>query len=273
MTDPTLPPLPSLPALPPLPAMGPVTRRVPPAGARREWQDAEVVAVRDETAHARTVRLHLPPGAETHVPGQHYVVRMPREDGSWAQRSYSAASAPDGPAERAAGPHVELTVERIDDGELSPALHGVTVGDRLSVRGPFGGWFVWRGDVPALLVGGGSGVVPLAAMLRHRRRGGLATPLHLVVSVRGPQDLFYADELAGAPEVTVVHTRVATPGSARPPGHLSAADLRPVLASFADGGPTCYVCGSTGFAEHAGQLLVELGVPSGDVRVERFGPS
>jgi ferredoxin-NADP reductase len=258
-----------LPTLPALPTLGPVTRRVPPAGARRAWQTAEVVQVRDETAQARTLRLRLPPGSETHVPGQHYVVRTPRDDGSWAQRSYSAASAPDR-GEPADGPHVELTVERLADGELSPMLHALTVGASVSLRGPFGGWFLWRGDTPALLVGGGSGVVPLMAMYRYRREGSTAAPLHLVVSVRTPADLFYRDELlADGAGVTVVHTRVAPDGDPRPPGRLDAATLEPLLRP----GATCFVCGSTGFAEHASRLLVDLGVPATDVRVERFGPS
>ena len=274
MTDDDLPPLPSLPDLPPLPSLGPVVRRVPPTGARRVWQTAVVVDVRSETAQARTVRLRLPPGSETHVPGQHWVVRVPRDDGSWAQRSYSAASAPDR-QHATRGPEIELTVELIEDGELSPVLHALDVGSTVTLRGPFGGWFLWRGDTPALLVGGGSGVVPLMAMYRSWRRArsssGGPPPLRLVVSVRTPADLYYRDELladdTGA--VTVVHTRAAPEGDPRPAGRLDAATLRPLLLP----GATCYVCGSTGFAEHASRLLVELGVPATDVRVERVGPS
>ena len=264
--------------LPPLPTLGPVVRRVPPAGARREWQTAEVVEVREETARARTLRLRLPAGAERHVPGQHYVVRVPRDDGSWAQRSYSVASAPELPGSAASpgspgdrAPHIELTVERLEDGELSPVLHALAVGSPVELRGPFGGWFLWRGDTPALLVGGGSGVVPLIAMFRYWRANGRGVPLHLAVSVRTPDDLFYRDELLaeGPPTVTVVHTRQAPDGDPRPPGRLDAATLEPLLVP----GATCFVCGSTGFAEHASRLLVDLGVPAGDVRVERFGPS
>ena len=264
MTDP-------LAGLPPLPTLGPVTRRVPPAGARREWWTARVAAVRDETPHARTLTLALPPGAERHVPGQHYVVRIPRDDGSWAQRSYSAASAP--APQATPDPAFELTVERLDGGEVSPVLHTLEVGARVDGRGPFGGWFLWRGDTPALLVGGGSGLVPLMAMYRYWLATERLAPLRLVVSVRTPQDLYYRDELlrtsAATGAVTVVHTRVAPAGAARRPGHLDAATLGPLLVP----GATCFVCGSTGFAEHAGQLLVDLGVPAGDVRVERFGPS
>ena len=264
-----LPPLPTdLPTdLPPLPTLGPVTRRPPSTGARRAWEPAVVLDVRAETPTARTLRLGLPAGAQGHVPGQHYVVRVPGPDGAPAQRSYSVASAP-----RAPGPdglrEIELTIERLDGGAVSPYLHDVVqVGDRLEVRGPFGGWFIWSGDTPVLLVGGGSGVVPLMAMVRHWRLGGRRMPLHLVLSVRTPQEVYYRDELG--PETTVVHTRLAPPGDPRPAGRLAAADLQPLLVP----GATCYVCGSAGFAEHASQLLVTCGVDRGLVRVERFGPS
>jgi len=223
--------------LPPLPALGPVSRQAPPGGAPRRWLPGVVVEVRAETRHARTLRLELPAGSPAHVPGQHYVVRLRRDDGSWAQRSYSVASAPERGDRNSPGRprQIELTVERLDDGELSPYLHEVSPGDVLQVRGPFGGWFIWRGEGPALLIGGGSGVVPLMSMQRYWRSGGRRQPLRMVVSVR----------------------------------RLDAATLRPLLLP----GATCYVCGSAGFAEHASTLLVELGVPAGDVRVERFGPS
>ena len=270
MTGTDLPPLPSLGGLPPLPTLGPVSRRPPPAGARRAWQQARVVALHDETDRARTFRLEVPQG-ESHVPGQHYVVRVTADDGSSASRSYSIASAPE-PGHRTGTPtQVELSVERIADGSVSPYLHDeVRVGDQVEVRGPFGGWFVWRGDTPALLVGGGSGVVPLASMLRHWRLGGQRVPLQLAVSVREPADLFYAGEYG--PETTIVYTRQAPPGYPRPPGRLDAATLAPLVAA-AGAGATAYVCGSAGFAEAASQLLVELGVDAGMVRVERFGPS
>ena len=287
--------LPSLPALPPLPTIGgPVLRRLPPGGARREWQRGEVVEVRRETATAHTLRLWLPDG-HPHVPGQHYVVRVTAEDGSQASRSYSVASAPEIPAAPAipaapeifAGPeppsaagggrdrkgtHIELTVERLEDGAVSPYLHDeVGVGDEVELRGPFGGWFVWRGDTPVLLVGGGSGVVPLMAMLRHWRLRVETVPLAMVVSVRSPGDLFYAGEYG--PETTVVYTRVAPAGAERAPGRLDAAVLAPLVERLAPAGAVGYVCGSAGFAEHASQLLVDVGFDAGAVRVERFGPS
>ena len=139
-------------------------------------------------------------------------MRLTAPDGYTASRSYSVASPPDGSNE------LELTVERLEDGEVSTFLHDVVeVGDELEVRGPIGGWFVWDGDAPALLVGGGSGVVPLMAMLRLAARTGRADLVRLVVSVRTPDDLYYADELPG-PETTIVYTREAPGPSARPPG-------------------------------------------------------
>ena len=252
-------------------------------GATGPWQQATVLALRDETARARTFRLRLarPAAAGTHLPGQHYVVRLTAPDGYRAQRSYSVASAPDGSDE------VELTVERLEDGEVSTYLHDVVeVGDHLEVRGPIGGWFVWRGDTPALLVGGGSGIVPLMAMLRHARRTDVAGPVRLLVSVRAPEDLYYPAELPG-PETTIVHTRRGPAGAARAPHRLDADDLRPLVTDLGadapesadSGGPTAatavtaYVCGSAGFADAASQVLVELGVPVSRIRVERFGPS
>ncbi|MGF1663061.1 MAG: FAD-binding oxidoreductase [Kineosporiaceae bacterium] len=235
-------------------------RRPPSGGARREWQAARVVEVRPETARVRTFRLAVARW-ERHVPGQHYVVRLVAPDGYRAERSYSVASPPDDEG------HVELTVERLPDGEVSAHLFdAVEPGDELTVRGPFGGWFVWRGDAPAVLVGGGSGVVPLMAMHRHRRRRALGVSLRLVVSVRSPEDLIYAGEYSD--ESTIVYTRVAPSGWPRPPGRLRAEDLAPALLP----GATVYVCGSAGFAGHAEALAVGLGVPAGDIRVERFGP-
>ncbi len=226
------------------------------------WRPAEVVAIRPETPRAKTFRLRLPePSA--HVAGQHYVVRLTAPDGYTASRSYSVATAPDGTAE------IELTVERLDGGEVSSFLHEeVVVGDDLEVRGPIGGWFVWTGESPALLVGGGSGVVPLMAMLRFARRTGRSDLVRLVVSVRSPQDLYYADELPG-PEALVAYTRSSPPAAGRRAGRLTVADLpRPV-------GPevTAYVCGSAAFADAASRLLVDHGVPVERIRVERFGPT
>ncbi len=224
------------------------------------WRRATVVATRDETPRAKTLRLALDQPSH-HLPGQHYVVRLTASDGYTASRSYSVSSAPDGSAE------FELTVERLDDGEVSSFLHDVVVpGDELEVRGPIGGWFVWSGDTPALLIGGGSGVVPLMAMLRHARRTRRPQLVRLFVSVRTPFDLYYADELPG-PETTVIYTRQTPSSSPRPPGRLTRHDLAPAT----DFNATAYVCGSNGFADTATNLLVDLGLPGNQIRVERFG--
>jgi ferredoxin-NADP reductase len=226
------------------------------------WQSARVVAIRTETASAKTFRLALAQPSE-HRAGQHYVLRLTAPDGYTASRSYSVASAPDASGE------IELTVERLEDGEVSAFLHDVVVvGDDLEVRGPIGGWFVWDGGTPALLLGGGSGVVPFMAMLRLARATGRADLLRLLVSVRAPEDLYYADELPG-PQTTVVYTRRAPNGSTRPPGRLAAADLAGLVRPDA----TAYICGSSGFADAAGDLLMGLGVPAERIRVERFGPT
>ncbi len=173
------------------------------------------------------------------------------------------ASAPDGSNE------FELTVERLEGGEVSTFLHDVVaIGDELDVQGPIGGWFVWAGDAPALLVGGGSGVVPLMAMLRLARRTQQSHLVRLVVSVRAPGDLYYSTELAG-PETNIVYTRAVPASSARPAGRLVTADIPQPL----EPGATAYVCGSPGFADAASDLLVDLGQPVDRIRVERFGPT
>ncbi len=226
------------------------------------WQTARVVDVRSETPRARTLRLALPE-PRRHLAGQHYVLRLTAPDGYTASRSYSVASAPDDTGE------IELTVEKLVDGEVSEFVHDVVLpGDELEVRGPIGGFFAWAGDSPALLVGGGSGVVPLMAMLRLARRTGRADLVRMVVSVRSPEDLYYAAELPG-PQTTVVYTRVAPPGAPRPPGRLAVADV----AALVRGGEDAYVCGSAGFAEAATTVLLAAGVPVERIKVERFGPS
>ncbi|MEU9819940.1 FAD-binding oxidoreductase [Pseudonocardia alni] len=226
------------------------------------WQTATVLSVHDEAPGVRTFRLGLTEPA-THLPGQYYVLRLTAEDGYTAQRSYSVASAPDG------RPEIALTVERLDDGEVSEFLHDVAVvGDVLEVRGPVGGWFAWDGVSPALLVGGGSGQVPLAAMLRHARATGRPDLVRMLVSVRTPDDLFYGEELTGPP-VTTVFTRTAPPGAARPAGRLTLDDLAPLVR----GGETAFVCGSPAFAAAAADLLAAAGVPDHAIRIEQFGPT
>jgi ferredoxin-NADP reductase len=225
------------------------------------WRTATVLDVRPETATAVTLRLGLDVPLR-HRAGQHVVVRLTAPDGYTAQRSYSIASPPDD------GTVFDLTVERLPTGEVSPFLHDVVEeGDELEVRGPIGGWFVWDGDFPALLVGGGSGVVPLMAMLRHARRTGAEHLVRLVVSVRAPDDLYYADELPG-PETMVVYTRVAPAGATRPVRRLTAEDFGTI-----DEHSTVYICGSARFADGASNVLLDAGVPPERIRVERFGPT
>lgn len=223
------------------------------------WKTATVVEIRRETARAKTFRLALATPSN-HLAGQHYVLRLTAPDGYTASRSYSVASAPDGSNE------FELTVERLEGGEVSSFLHDdAVVGDELEVRGPIGGWFVWQGQTPAVLVGGGSGIVPLMAMYRLARQAQRSDLVRLVVSVRSDDDLYYAGELA---EATVVYTRAAPASSSRPPGRLTAGDLPAITP-----GVTGYVCGSSGFADAASRLLLDLGQPAEHIRVERFGPS
>jgi len=226
------------------------------------WQNARVLAVRDETPRARTIRLELPEPLP-HLAGQYYVVRLTAPDGYTASRSYSVASAPDGTGE------IELTVELLDDGEVSGYLHDVLEpGDELEVRGPIGLFFAWRGEEPALLVGGGSGVVPLMAILRQARRDGHPDLVRMLVSARSPADLYYAAEVPG-PQSTIVYTREAPPGTERPVGRMTLADVTPLVR----GGEDVFVCGSPAFADAATTLLLDAGVPVGKIRVERFGPS
>jgi ferredoxin-NADP reductase len=239
-----------------------VTDEPRPAPGPGKWQNATVLEVRTETANAKTFRLALP-APSVHLAGQHYIVRLTAPDGYTASRSYSIASPPDGTAE------IELTVERLENGEVSAFLHDeVQPGDDLDVRGPIGGWFVWRGDEPALLIGGGSGVVPLMAMLRLARRQSRSDLLRLIVSARSPADLYYAEELPG-PETTVVYTRSAPPGWSRPIRRLNQDDLAGQVAVDA----TAYVCGSPAFADSVTGLLIDDQVPTDRIRVERFGPT
>jgi ferredoxin-NADP reductase len=230
------------------------------------WQSATVLAVRDETPTAKTFRLRLPE-PRPHLAGQYYVLRLVAPDGYTASRSYSVSSAPDDTGE------IELTVERLVDGEVSEFLHEVVEpGDELEVRGPIGLFFVWPGDRPALLIGVGSGVVPLMAMLRLGRRDGRSDLLRMLVSARTPADLYYADELPGD-EVRIVWTRSAPPGDPRGPGRITVDDVAPLVRGSAGAYEDVFVCGSPAFADAATERLREAGVPDGVIKVERFGPS
>jgi len=224
------------------------------------WQDATVSGIRTETARVKTFSLALPQPTP-HLAGQHFVVRLTAPDGYTAQRSYSVASPPGD------GRSIELTIERLADGEVSTFLHDeLAVDDTVEVRGPIGGWFVWDGTSPALLIGGGSGVVPLMAMLRLARRVGATA--HLLVSARTRSDVIYADELTER-DSTVLYTRANAPGVTRPAGRITADDIRPHFRDDA----TVFICGSAGFAEAASERVLEAGALETAIRVERFGPS
>ncbi|MGV9452448.1 ferredoxin reductase [Streptomyces sp. NPDC003635] len=225
------------------------------------WQTATVTEIRRETPRAATVRLAVPAWAG-HLPGQHLMLRLTAADGYVAQRHYSIASASDGSG------HIELTLDHVEGGEVSGWFHTVArTGDRVEVRGPLSGFFAWPGDRPALLIGAGSGVVPLMSMIRHHRAHGLDVPLRLLVSARSPEELIYAREYGA--ETTPVFTRSAPAGV--PVGRVSAAHVAPLLAERPPGGWEAYVCGSNAFAEHASRLLVEAGQPVDRIRIERFG--
>ena len=237
------------------------------------WLTAEVVDIATETPRVKTIRLAVP-GWRGHLPGQHVDVRLTAEDGYQAQRSYSIASPPGEPA-------IALTVERLDDGEVSPFLTGeLRVGDEIELRGPLGGYFTWtveRGG-PLALVAGGSGVVPLMAMIRTREAAGSKTPFRLVYSVRSPDTELYKDELAERQrrndglDVTYVYTRTTPPGWPVHPGRIDAG----VLASAGwppDRHPAVFVCGPTPFVEAVANELVNAGHDPRNIKTERFGPS
>jgi ferredoxin-NADP reductase len=234
----------------------PVVQRAP-----GRWQIGTVTAIKKETPRVKSFRIELPMWMP-HLPGQHYDVRLTAPDGYQAQRSYSIASSPLDEG------GIELTIDRLDDGEVSPYFHDVVVeGDQVEVRGPFTSYFVWRGEEPVLLVGGGSGVVPLMAMLRHRRRTMPQLPMRLVYSVRTAEDVIYADELGD--EAVLTFTR-------EPPaewsGHRGRIDAELIAdADLATG--TAFICGSNGFVEAAAGLLLEAGFGPGQIRTERFGPT
>ncbi|HEX6116861.1 MAG TPA: ferredoxin reductase [Solirubrobacterales bacterium] len=225
------------------------------------WQIATVKEIRRETPRVKSFRLELPAWMP-HLPGQHYDVRLTAEDGYRAQRSYSVASSPLDVGE------IELTIDRLADGEVSPYFHDVLVeGDQVEVRGPFASYFVWRGESPVLLVGGGSGVVPLMAMLRHRRRTMPDLPMRLVYSVRNAEDVIYADELAE--DATLTFTRTPPEGW---DGHTGRIDEE-LVCEAAREAAVVFLCGSNGFVESAARLAQTGGCEPVQIRTERFGPS
>ena len=238
---------------------------------RLTWRIAEVVDVVDETPHVRTIAFDVP-GWSGHRAGQHVDVRLTAEDGYQAERSYSIASAPE-------GSRVELTVERLDDGEVSPYLAGeLRPGDQIELRGPVGGYFVWEPGQggPLLLVAGGSGVAPLMAMIRTRAASGSDAETCLLLSSRGWDEIIYRNELerlcGGGLRVVHTLTRSQPPGWSGYARRIDAemlADVGPPPAER----PRIYVCGPTPLVEGVARALVNLGHAPGAIRTERFGPT
>ncbi|WP_324671175.1 ferredoxin reductase [Hymenobacter sp. GOD-10R] len=239
------------------------------------WQLAQVKAIVKETPRVKTFTLQLPHW-QPHLPGQHYDMRLTAEDGYQAERSYSIASPPEQVGE------IDLTIELIDDGEVSAYLHeGVAVGDSLEVRGPIGGYFVWRKemyDLPLLLVAGGSGVVPLMAMLRHRTAVQATNPTVLLFSVRTAAEAIYRQELEALaqqdPHFSLVFTFTRQAPLAWNGYHrrIDQAMLTEVLTQFSVL-PQVFVCGPTQLVEQAANTLLDLGLPAESIRTERFGPT
>ncbi len=239
---------------------------------RLTWQLAKVSELVDETPRVRSLLL-APAAWSGHRAGQHVDVRLTAEDGYQAQRSYSIASAPE-------DDHLVLTVERLDDGEVSPYLVGeLRPGDELELRGPVGGYFVWEESFggPLLLVGGGSGVVPLRAMLRHHRAVASSVPVRFLYSARSLDDVIYRDEferLAGDANVDVRFTLTRVqPEGWHGFGRRIDAQMLEEVSWPADERPLAYICGPTPFVETVASALVQLGHEATRVGTERFGPT
>ncbi|MEN3614641.1 ferredoxin reductase [Plantactinospora sp. ZYX-F-223] len=240
---------------------------------RTGWWVARLVDRRTETATSGTLVLEVPdwPG---HLPGQHVDLRLTAEDGYQAARSYSVSAPAD-------GNRIEVTVQRVPDGEVSPyLLDGLSVGDQIEVRGPVGGYFVWRvtDPSPVLLVGGGSGIAPLMAMIRARREAESRTPFRLIYSVRSERDVYFADELRRRArddrglDVAYVYTREVPEGLSAQAHRVAVADVN-THGWPAQLEPVNFVCGPTGFVEAVSDILVALGHEPRRIKTERFGPT
>lgn len=239
-----------------------------------EWQIATVQSIRQENHRVKTFTLALPNWVQ-HKAGQHYDVRLRAPDGYQAQRSYSIASEPERTGE------IDLTVERIEDGEVSTYMHDILVpGDQIEVRGPIGGYFVWERSLagPLLLVAGGSGIVPLMAMIRHRAVSGAEVPVRLLYSTRTPEDVIYAEELMelndrrDGLEILITYTRQTPPGWKGYARRIDPAMLREAAGTFG-GKAQAYVCGPTTMVEAVANGLLQIGLAPGQIRTERFGPT
>ncbi len=239
---------------------------------RLSWQTASVVELVEETASTKSIVLELP-GWRGHRAGQHVDVRLTAEDGYQAQRSYSIASAPE-------DRHLVLTVQRLEDGEVSPYLVDVLQpGDDLELRGPIGGYFLWESALggPLVLLAGGSGIVPLRAIVRHHEATGSQIPIRLLYSARSLAEVIYREELVrfaagGDVDVAIALTRAWPEGWSGHRGRVDAALLEQTAWS-PQLRPLVYVCGPNGFVEAAANALVALGHDAGRIRTERFGPT
>jgi ferredoxin-NADP reductase len=239
-----------------------------------DWQAATVKAIKQETTNVKTFTLALPNWLQ-HRPGQHYDVRLTAPDGYEAERSYSIASEPERVGE------IDLTIERLEDGEVSSYMHDVlVVGDLVEVRGPIGGYFVWEAALggPLLLIAGGSGVVPLMSMLRQRAAAGSRVPTRLLYSSRTPDDVIYHKELEqqqasdSTLQVLYTFTRVQPPGWTGYARRIDSQMLAEVASPLGKATQT-YICGPTLLVEAAADGLVQAGIAPSYIRTERFGPS
>jgi ferredoxin-NADP reductase len=241
---------------------------------RLNWQPGEVIAIKVETEQTKSLTLAVPEWMK-HRPGQHVDVRLTAEDGYQAERSYSIASPPEEKQ------RLTLTIERINDGEVSPYLvDELQVGDKLELRGPIGGYFVWEASLggPLLLLGGGSGIVPLMAMIRHRLAAGSKVPTRLLYSSRSVEDVIYRSELERLQSLDATLEVIYTLTRSQPPGWMGYSrridnNLLREVAWPPEQRPLTYICGPTQFVETAATGLLSLGYEAGQIKTERFGPT
>ena len=238
------------------------------------WQIASIRDIRPETANVKSFTLMLPAWMH-HRAGQHYDIRLTAEDGYQAQRSYSIASEPEREGE------VDITVERINDGEVSTYLHDVLIpGDRIEARGPIGGYFVWEASMtePLLLIAGGSGVVPLMSMIRHRAGAGAKNPTSLLYSSRNFEDVIYYNELkklqSANDGLQIFHTLTRSqPADWKGFGRRIDQDMLKEVAQPLGRSVQVFICGPTLLVEAAANTLVKIGIKADQIRTERFGPT
>ncbi len=239
------------------------------------WQIATITSIKKETPQVKTFTLQLPDWRR-HRPGQHYDLRLTAPDGYQAQRSYSIASEPEREGE------IDLTVELVEDGEISSYMHEVvTPGDQIEVRGPIGGYFVWEADMggPLLLIAGGSGIVPLMSMIRHRSAANSQIPARLLYSSRSPEDVIYFEELMqrrareNGLEIFHTFTRSQPPGWTGYSRRIDLQMIREVAQPFIQAAPRVFVCGPTSMVELVANHLVHIGLPDSLIKTERFGPT